>query len=313
MFEVLSVTGTVFALIAIGYFATRARFFTATDHEVLTKFVMRLALPALIFRSVSTRSVSEIFDPAFLLAYGGGSVLTFFVMLSVARRLFRRDALDGTLIGIGTSACNTGFVGYPVVLVAFPDVAGRILALCMLVENLIIMPLGIAMLEQAQGRGESARSFARKIFRRMATNPIMISLVVSLAVSLSGLTVPHAILNPVSLIAQAAAAPALLVIGGTLVGLSFRGINAYVVAAVAGKLLLHPLVVMVAALAVTSVGFEFHEATLSRAAVLAAAVPAFTLYPLFARSYGRPQEAALAHSLMTMLSFVSLTAVLVLV
>ena len=52
----------------------------------LGQFVLRFALPALLFTMLARRSVAEIFDARYLLAYLGGSLITLAAGWFYARR-----------------------------------------------------------------------------------------------------------------------------------------------------------------------------------------------------------------------------------
>ena len=173
MTAVLAVTGPIFALIGLGYVITRIGLFDAGDLRALGRYVVMLALPALIFRAVTARDLAEVIDPAYLAAYLGGSLLS----LAAGYGLSRRAGLDGaasTFQAMGVSCANSGFMGYPIMLIAMPAVADSALALNMIVENLVIIPLVLVLAEARSqrrhrpvraapaGRDESDRAGARR-------------------------------------------------------------------------------------------------------------------------------------------------------
>jgi malonate transporter len=68
MSAVLGVIGPIFALIALGYLVTRFRLFQPGDLRALGRYVVMLALPALIFRAVTARHLGTLVDPGYLAA-----------------------------------------------------------------------------------------------------------------------------------------------------------------------------------------------------------------------------------------------------
>ena len=62
MLEVLSVTGPIYLVILTGFLTTRAGWFTQVEMRVFGKFVIKLALPALVFSAVAQRQILEILD-----------------------------------------------------------------------------------------------------------------------------------------------------------------------------------------------------------------------------------------------------------
>ena len=119
---VIGVTGPIFALIGLGYLVTRLGSFRPADLRALGRYVVALALPALIFRAVTVGDLAAVIDPAYLAAYLGGSLAT----LAVGHGLGRRAGLDGaasTFQAMGMACANSGFMGYPILLIALPAAA----------------------------------------------------------------------------------------------------------------------------------------------------------------------------------------------
>jgi predicted permease len=79
---------------------------------------------------------------------------------------------------------------------------------------------------------------------------------------------------------------ALFCIGGTLAGLSLKGMGSDLGLLVAGKLLLHPLAVFVAMLA-----FPVADPQMKTAVLLNAAMPMMSMYPILGLRYGREGSA----------------------
>src|SRR3546814_1018151 len=73
MLEILGITSPLFAAIGLGYLAVRLNFFSKTDIRVLGRFVIAVALPALLFKALSERSFSDILNVTYLTGYGLGS------------------------------------------------------------------------------------------------------------------------------------------------------------------------------------------------------------------------------------------------
>ena len=98
---------------------------------------------------------------------------------------------------------------------------------------------------------------------------------------------------------------ALFYIGGTLAGLKVKIAAGDIGLIVAGKLLLHPLVVYLAFLALPLDG-----AGLQTAAVLNACMPMMSIYPILAQKYGQEGLCAAALVATTVTSFFAISAFL---
>ncbi|MEF2071473.1 AEC family transporter [Consotaella aegiceratis] len=313
MLDVISTTSVVFLLIAAGFVAVKRSVFSSAELATLGKYVISFALPALIIQSVSTREFGEIVDLAYLGAYGLGSVAAFAAGYLVSRRVLGLDPLACTFQGMGTSCANSGFIGYPILLIAMPSIAATAFALNVVVENVLMIPLVLALAEKTANGVEEGRSLGLTIAGRVLRNPMVLALIVALAIALSGVELPEVVMRPFSLVAASSVAVSLIVIGGTLAGLSLNGLDGRVFVVVLGKLALHPLAVWLAFVGLGILGLRVADATLSHAAVLLAASPSMTIYPILAQRYGQQNSAALAMLLMTGASFFTISAVLWLV
>lgn len=305
MFDILTITAPIFLLIGLGYLSVRGGLLGSEQIRGIGSFVIHFALPALLIHSLATRPVEEILNAGYLLAYGLASLAAFAAGFALAR-WGRREGLAGAAMsGLGMSASNSGFIGYPVVVMVVGPLAALPMALCMLVESLLMVPLALTLAEAGRPNGGGARQVALEIARRLARNPVLIGILVGLGLSLLELRLPPMLLRPVEMLAQASAPAALFVIGGTLCGLRPAGMLADAGQMALGKLVLHPLAVYVAFALVPGVAPE-----LKIAALLFASAPMFTVYPLLAQQYGLGERCAAALVVTTLLSFFSMSLLL---
>jgi hypothetical protein len=310
LLEVFSVTGPIYITIAVGYLSTRFGLFAAGDMRTLGRYVLYLALPALLFRALSQKPVAEIVNPAYIAAYLGGTVTMVLLGYLVVRKVLGQDRSAATFSAMGMSCPNSGFVGFPIILLTFPPIAGNVLALNMFVENIFIVPLLLMLAERAMGQEGHPLAVLGSALGRLAMNPIVIGLAAGLVVSLSGLHLPEPVTKSVDLFASSSAAVSLFVIGGTLVGLPVSGLAGRVVPIVIGKLLVHPLIIVAAIAAVPYLGFAPIESPLREALLLSAAMPIFGIYPILAQKYGEEGVAAVGLLATTLFSFFTVSLLL---
>lgn len=307
MLDVLAITAPIYLVVAAGYLCTRAGLFERADMRVFGKYVINLALPALLFNALSRRSVGEVLEPVFIAAYAFGSLAALGIGIAWARRSGKGLAASA-IVGMGMSCPNSGFIGFPLVAQVFgPSTAGVGLALAMVVENFITIPLALAIAESAGGEGGGSRgarlrrAFAQSM-RGVARNPMIHGIALGFAFSLFGWQLPAPLARTVDLFALACASLSLFVAGGSLVGIQLRGAARDVAVIAAGKLLLHPLAVVLALLLLPPM-----DSQLRLALVLMAAVPMFGIYPIMAQKYGQDGLAAAAQLGATVASFFTLT------
>lgn len=310
MLEVFSVTGPIYITIAVGYLATRFGLFEASDMRVLGRYVLYLALPALLFRALSQRQFTEIVNTSYVAAYLGGTLAMVVLGYLVTRKVLGQDRATAAFSAMGMSCPNSGFVGYPILLLTFPSIAGTVLALNMFVENIVIVPLLLMLAERARGAEAHPLAVLWGALKRLAVNPIVIALAAGLVVSISGLPLPQPFVKSVDLFASSSAALSLFFIGGTLVGLPVAGMAGRVVPVVIGKLVAHPLIMLASVSLVALSGLAPIPSPFREAVILSAAMPIFGIYPILAQKYEREGFSAIALLATTVVSFVTVSLLL---
>lgn len=309
MLTVLGITFPIFAMVALGYALVSRGVFRPEDMKTFGKWALNIALPALVFHAVASRPVTEVFNLTYMGIYLSGALITIaigFLWFSATQDPARR----GVAV-MGTACSNSGFVGYPLMLVLFPDQAGLILAFNMLVENIVIIPLVLVVMELGKPRreGRLLRKIA-DVFLGLVKRPLVIGIALGLAVSLSGLTLPGPVERLVTLVSASAAALALLVIGGSLVGLPMKGNRALAGQIVFGKLFVMPAATALVLAALAGLGITL-PSDLATAVILTAALPMIAVYSAFAQEAGHAGLASLAQVGATTLSFVTLNLLLI--
>jgi len=307
---ILTITFPIFALIGVGYGAVRAGLFAPSDMKVLGKYVLNIALPALLFNAVATRDLGEVLNLGYVSVFALGSLLT--VALTFVWFTLQGTGPARRAIAVMGSTCpNSGFVGYPVMLLVFPDVAGVVLALNMVVENFLLIPLSLMLLEASRDRqGKSLLRIAGRIILGVLRRPMVIGLMLGLVVMLAGLPVPLMVTRLMDVLAASASAIALFVIGGSLVGLPIVGQRVLAVQIVAGKLLLHPLMTALVLFSLPLIGLPVLTGEMAIAVGLSTAMPMFGIYTLLAQDYGHEGIASIALLGATAGAFFTLSALL---
>ncbi len=306
MLQILAITAPIYLIIAAGFLAVRYGLFTKPELRVLGRFVVQFCLPALIFNALSKRSLSEVLNLPYLLVYATGSLTVLAVGAIVARRVRGTNMPMAAMQSIGMATSNSGFVGYPIVLQLIGPTAAVALALCMLVENMLIIPICLAMADN-QGHDDAQRwhhTLAASL-RNLLRNPLILAILAGFMCALLGLHLPDVLARTVQIVATASSPLALFVIGGTLVGLQLGGVRRDLAWVALGKLILHPLAVL-ALLWLLPPSMQI-DPTLRTAAVVFAAMPMLSIYPMLAQKYQLEGFTAAALLVTTVASFVTIS------
>lgn len=305
MTGILGITGPIFVIIGIGFFAVRGGLLSRAEMRPLGVFVIHAALPALLFKTMARPNLGELVSLRVLLAYTVASVAVVAVGLAHSCLLSRRDLRSGAVVAMGMSMSNSAFIGYPIALQAFgAAAAGAGLASYALVESMVMMPL-VFTLAEAGGGGSGWLSALGQIPGRLARNPLIVAIALGVGFSLLGLALPTPLQRAVDMLALASAPVALFCIGGTLAGLRLKGLAGEIGLILSGKLLLHPLCVWLV--------FQWWpepDSRLQSAAIVNAAMPMMSIYPLLSQKYGHEDMATAALIATTFTSFFTLSGLL---
>ncbi|MFC6673366.1 AEC family transporter [Marinobacterium aestuariivivens] len=304
MLEIMATTAPIFMLIALGFAAVKTTLMPQDAIPGLGRFVLYFAMPALIFSTLGTMEFSEVIDPAYMLIYGGGSVLALALGILVSKTLLRNDLKGSGVKGIGISISNSAFFGYPVLLLVFDHPPTNAFAMCLIVENILILPLALVTIEYSIGRqnGTTLVEAWRAVLSRVLRNPLIIAIAAGISASAVDLQLPGVFEQSLQMLARTAATLALFVVGGSLVSASLRGNLGEIGTVVAGKLVLHPLLVSLMIWLVPGL-----DPQLKVAAILMAAMPMMSIYPIIGGNYGYRNLCSSMLLATTVLSFATIS------
>ncbi len=292
-----------FALIALGWWAGRTRFFTAEATAYLTKFVFYFALSAMLFRFAANLSMDEIWDGRFAVAYLSACAVVYSIAMTVA--LLRRVTLEEAAIEAQCAVIgNVGFLGAPMLVVLLgPAAAGPVLLV--LAIDLIVFSSLITLLITGRREGRMSLGLFRILGIGLLKNPMIVSITLGLLWSAVALPVPAPVNEFLSILGAAATPGALFAIGASLATKTAERMQ---VAAWLSfcKLILHPAAVAVAA-------FGIFHVDPGRAGVMvaAAALPVAGNVYILAQHYGvAPQRVSASILISTAVSILTVSAII---
>ncbi len=292
-----------FALIGLGYWAGRTRFFPAEATAALTRFVFYFALSAMLFRFSATLSLTEVLDWRIVGAYLWGTLTVYVIATLVAQA--RRIPFEETLIEAQVAVIgNTGFLGIPMlVLLMGPAAIGPVVLV--LAVDLIVFSTLLTVLVSVHRNGRLTPGTLWAVVLGLLRNPMIVAMAAGLGWAATGWILPVPAEEFVTLLGAAATPGALFAIGASLAG---RHVGNWAVTGwlTFAKLVLHPASVALAALVVFQVD-RFSAGVMTAAASLPVAG---NVYMLAAHYNIVPERVSAAILLSTLLSIVTVTLVI---
>ncbi len=293
----------VFAVILSGWIVGYTGYLSRTLSDALIHFAYNIAMPALLIVTIAQEPGRSLINWRFLLAFGGGSLLCFFLVFGAMSLRASQGLASRTMHGMAASMTNTGFVALPVLQAIYGQRAVLPAAIATVFVAIVMFPLAVVLLELGQRDAHSSRPTPMATIKRVVLNPLVISTLIGMLWSLSGLRVPGPVTAYLNIMADALTPCALFAIG---LGLSIDGLRANLGRALllsTVKLIIMPLIVYGLCVALKL------DPLYTIAAVICGAVPtAKTAYILAGEYHCEEMMVASTVSMTTLASVISLVA-----
>ncbi len=301
---ILTVTIPFFAVIGCGYLADRMGVLGEHSRVGLNNFVFYFALPVLLFSLMARSDLGASFDWRFVGAYLLVSLILFGLTWWLSRKLFGLAADQSAMYAAACVYGNTGYVGIPLVVVAFGNAASVPLIICLTIDLAVMLPLTILCVEAGRGSGQRLLDVARQSARALCVNPLIIAIFGGTACSLSGVDLPVVVENFIHLLGASAAPCALFALGSSLVGQPLRAAPVETASISFFKLIVHPIVLWWVMFDVLSV-----DPLWASAAVVGASMPvAATVYVMAQQTHCYVARSSTAILISTLLSLLTISA-----
>jgi malonate transporter and related proteins len=305
MVAVFSITLPVFAFIATGVLATRLQLLGPDATNVLNKFVVYLALPALLFDATARIRWVDIAYPGFFAAFGGGMALTFLAAAQFGRFRGARPA-DQSIQALGASFSNAGFMGIPLCRLALGEESLIPAAIATILTASVLFGCAIAVIESDLQAERDVRHTMFSVFKTLARNPLLLAPLGGAAVAMFSLPIPDALANFTRLLSSAATPCALVALGLFLAERKFDFEPGVIGRLVALKLLMQPAITALLVFTVTDL-----PPVWAKTALLMSALPTGTGPFILSKLYGRETLSAMGTILVsTLVSFATVTGLL---
>lgn len=303
MIDVFLKTIPFFALIALGYWAGRTRFFSEEATAYLTKFVFYFALSAMLFRFAANLSFAEVWDPDLIAGYLAGTIAVYVVATIVA--MIRKQDVATTAVEAQCAAIgNVGFLGIPMLALLLGEKAVGVIMMALAVDLIFFSSL-IVILITGSRDGRFNIGILRTIALGLVKNPMILAISTGLIWSALRIPIPDPMNDFLAILGGAATPGALFAIGASLASKSAERLS---VAAWLSfcKLILHPAFVAIGVLVLFPV-----DPYTAAVIIAASALPVAGNVYILAQHYGvAPQRVSATILVSTMVSIVTVSAII---
>ncbi len=230
----------IFAVVALGFAAARLRWVAPQGFVAFAAYAFNLALPALMITMLARQPFARSFEPRFFAALLACGLAIFLAVALLTVTLGRAGlAVAGSQAQAATGG-NQAFLGVPLMLAVVGERATGPIAMVVLAEVGILMPIGLACMGLAQRRAGGSRGLAAVLARATLLNPIVLGVAAGAALGLLGTRLPGPVDRLFSFLGGSAGPVALFALGGTLAGQRLGEGWRPVLGLVAAKLVAYP-------------------------------------------------------------------------
>lgn len=293
----------VLFVLALGYWAGRAKRFDSDQVAGLNELVLGFALPAMLFVSVARAPRDLLFSEApFVLALVVDGLGLFVVVALISVFLLRHTVSAASIQAGCVTNANVGYVGIPILAPLFGQGSLFSVAISALVLNVTIVPVMVTMLEYGRQRSLSGevRGLEAMVSRSLADSfkqPFVWAPLLAVVLVLLNVRVPTEIETMLDLIGGATSGVALFVAGIILAAFHLR-ITRETVGNTLVKMAVQPAIM---ALLVVMLGIT-HPAPAE--AIVIYALSTAAICPMLAVRYKTYESEAASTFLLTMLTMV---------
>ena len=242
LLEVMQITAPIFVIIAIGYFLRFKEIIKEDNAAILNKLAYNIALPALLFLSITRYSLSEIFN-ADIVKVIYTTYAIFIILVFIFNFTFKVNKKTRGALVVASFRCNMAFIGFPIIISAYGGLAmakASLIVVFLVPANII---LSIIIFKFSGGISEG--SGRKKLLIGLITDPLIIAVALAILLSYFEVNLPIAITGVLDIFSGMAVPIALLSIGASFKFLHLK-INIKILSFISfNKLLLLPMIAFI--------------------------------------------------------------------
>jgi predicted permease len=248
MLTSLLVICPIFAIIAAGFACGRLNLLGPTASSELNRFVVYLALPALLFLVMAEADWPTLWQPGFAASFAIAT-LGIFAATTLVRVLRGHHLTDASIDGLNAGYANVGYIGFPLCELVFGRQSLALVTIAAILTVSVLFAVAIIFVEIGIQTKQRTRHLPLKVGKALIKNPLLVAPVLGALWSTLGTPLPDAMKTFLHLLGSAAS-PCALVSLGLFLAVKHRGSHSgrSVAFALSGiKLIVQPAIAAVCA------------------------------------------------------------------
>lgn len=212
MFQIFSILLPIFGLIAAGYISRKTKVMGATAASELNRFVVWLALPALLFDIMANSHWSALYLPDFISVYLLGS-MGVFVLVLVWRLKQGHRLADASIDSVSAAYSNAAYIGFPLLFLTFGTSSHVPTTLASIIVVSVVFAMAVVLIEiglQAEG---SIKLKVKKVLKSVLLHPLILAPIAGVGVASLSISMPQAVETFLKFLGNAASPAALVSLG----------------------------------------------------------------------------------------------------
>ncbi len=234
----------IFILMFLGYFLKKLKITDKKGFDAINKLGFKIFLPVLLFYNVYKTDTGNIFDARLVGFVIAGVALTFAIGYFVVLACTKDNSKRGVMLQ-GFFRSNFAILGIPLVGYICGEGSGGLASMMVAIVIPTFNVLAVIALECFR-TGDSKLNFLR-LLKGIITNPLIIGCLVGIVFFLTGIKLPGILEKSVKDVSSIATPLAIIVLGSEFEFSAVRGCLKELVVAVGARLVIVPLIMLMAA------------------------------------------------------------------
>lgn len=212
MFSTLAILLPIFGLIFAGYACRRFNVLGPTAASELNRFVVWLALPAVLFKTLAHATWQTLYHPGFIAAFCLACAVVFVAVL-VVRLVTGQRLADASIESIAASYPNVAYVGLPLCMLVFGPSSLTFVMIVTIIVVCVLFGCAVVLIEMALQAERRPHWLMLKVLNQLMRNPLVVAPLAGALVCALHLPVPKAAEEFLDLLGDAASPCALVSLG----------------------------------------------------------------------------------------------------